>query len=64
MNKEVPGGRRIRLHSCTICGNVGEWGPTWQWKGSWRDLDEDRPVVKVCCDECKEEAERRRKSGK
>jgi hypothetical protein len=42
-----------RLHRCTICGRVGSWGPTWEWWGSAKDLDEGRPVVKICSSACR-----------
>ena len=40
-------------HTCTVCRVVGPWGPSWQWYGSYRDLDEGRPVAKICSDACR-----------
>ncbi len=43
----------MTLHRCTICGRVAAWDPSWTWWGSHRDLDEGRPVVKVCSEPCR-----------
>ena len=41
-------------HRCTICGRDGFWGPTWSWYGSYKQLDDGAPVVKICSDACGE----------
>jgi len=42
-----------RLHTCSVCGTEGPWGPEWQWFGSLADIEDGRPVVKVCSKKCK-----------
>lgn len=44
------------VHCCSVCGTVGLWGPSWQWFGSYKDLDEGKPIVKVCSEACKKKA--------
>lgn len=41
-----------RLHTCDGCGKQGVWQKPWQWYGSWKDLDDDKPVYKACSPEC------------
>ncbi len=45
-----------RLHRCSICERVDEWGPGWMWYGSIADM-EDGNIAKVCSDACRERAE-------
>lgn len=42
-----------RLHICSVCQTRGPWTESWGWYGSWKDIDEGRPVKKFCSDECR-----------
>jgi endogenous inhibitor of DNA gyrase (YacG/DUF329 family) len=46
----------VALHKCTTCGGESPWGPSWKWFGSYRDLDNDEPIMKFCSDSCAEVA--------
>lgn len=48
-----------KLHSCDICGKRGPWTDTWSWYGSYAALDDGKPVINQCSDECRAEAKRR-----
>lgn len=39
-------------HTCSVCAQVAAWGPTWQWFGSHKDLDDGRPILKICSEAC------------
>lgn len=43
-----------KTHQCSYCEKVEAWLPSWIWWGSYADLDEGRPVLKFCSDDCKE----------
>lgn len=53
-----------RLHICSVCGKVDVWGRTWEWFGSEVDVDEGRPITKVCSEACKRKAPRGRVGDK
>lgn len=40
-------------HRCSICGKWFTWneGKTF-WHGSYRDIDDGLPVVKLCSEKC------------
>lgn len=40
-------------HKCSNCNKVEEWGEGWSWYGSYRDIDDNVPVIKTCSEECK-----------
>lgn len=42
-----------RPHRCNVCGAVGPWSSKWSWWGSVKDLDDSKPVVKICSEVCK-----------
>ena len=50
---------RARLHECAACGTRAPWGAGWGWYGSYADMEDDNPVVKLCSDACWEDAKRR-----
>jgi hypothetical protein len=41
-----------RYHRCSACGTIGQWSEAWSWHGSMRDIDEGRPVLKACSQDC------------
>jgi hypothetical protein len=43
-----------KLHTCSVCGKVEQWGPSWSWYGSWADIDNGRKVAKYCSPECQD----------
>lgn len=49
------------LHKCSVCHTEGVWTDSWVWYGSYRELDDGAPVVKLCSAKCKAEHSRRRK---
>lgn len=42
-----------QIHECSVCHKREAWGATWQWYGSWRAIDEGRPVRKFCSSDCR-----------
>jgi len=50
-----------REHTCTICGTTGPWTEAWVWYGSYRQIDDGEPVVKLCSPPCRAEFSKRRK---
>jgi hypothetical protein len=53
----------MSVHVCTICEKSAEWSPAWTWYGSYRQLDDGEPVVKLCSAACKAEFSKRRKQA-
>lgn len=45
-----------QTHTCSVCGRRAQWGSSWTWWGSWRDLDDGKPVYKFCSDACRQKA--------
>jgi hypothetical protein len=45
-----------RIHTCSVCGLQDVWGETWQWYGSYNDIDDGNPITKVCSEACRREA--------
>ena len=41
-----------KLWTCGGCGTVAVWGPSWQWYGSMKDLDDGKPIAVACTDDC------------
>lgn len=41
-----------RLYRCDCCGKTDIWSDGWRWFGSYRQLDEDEPVMTMCSAEC------------
>lgn len=41
-----------REYICDVCGKREPWSASWQWWGSYLDLDEGA-VVHTCSDECR-----------
>lgn len=48
------GWRPAALHRCDICQACGPWTESWTWFGSYADLDDGKPVVKLCSKSCRE----------
>lgn len=44
----------VRHHRCDGCGQLGPWTDSWQWYGSYNDLDNGRRVLKMCSEACHE----------
>ena len=50
-----------RSHECSMCGKVEPWNEeVWAWFGSYMDLDDGKPIIKVCSEECRETAKHHR----
>lgn len=45
-----------RMHTCCVCGKTSEWNLSWSWFGSEKELEDGKPVFKVCSDRCKRNA--------
>jgi hypothetical protein len=43
-----------QIHTCTVCGKEDFWSDDWQWFGSYRDLDDGKPIEKFCSERCLE----------
>ena len=43
----------VRTHECSVCKRVDAWGDDWSWYGSINDLDDGKPIVKLCSAACK-----------
>ena len=41
------------LHRCCMCPSFGPWGDTWEWFGSFRDVEDGVPVAKFCAPDCR-----------
>jgi 5-methylcytosine-specific restriction endonuclease McrA len=41
-----------KMHTCSRCGFEGPWTKEWSWFGSWKMIDESRPVKKFCSPAC------------
>ena len=42
-----------RIYTCSACGTKGKWGAEWSWYGSWRAVDEGKPIVYCCSVVCR-----------
>jgi hypothetical protein len=45
-----------RLHECSVCKTRAPWSRTWQWYGSWTELEAGKPQVKTCSSLCRKKA--------
>jgi hypothetical protein len=43
---------KARIHTCSTCGTSGPWTATWCWFGSYRQIDDDQPILKYCSEAC------------
>lgn len=43
-------------HQCCMCGKRDDWRSSWIWYGSYKDLDDGKPVKKFCSRSCAEKA--------
>ncbi len=50
---------RAKLHECSACWMRAPWGPSWGWYGSYAEMEDGKPVVKLCSDACWSDAKRR-----
>lgn len=41
------------LHCCCVCGKLETWTGDWSWYGSYRDVDDGKPLAKFCSASCK-----------
>lgn len=48
------------MHTCSICGKTEPWGRAWVWYGSYKRLDDGKPIVKMCSARCREKAKEQR----
>lgn len=46
-----------KVHTCAICGTQGEWKKPWTWYGSYKELDDGKPILKFCSDVCAKQRE-------
>ena len=44
------------IHQCSVCGARDAWREGWQWYGSYKDMDEGKPILKMCGDQCRVKA--------
>lgn len=42
-----------QIYKCDVCNKIGNWTDEWQWFGSERDLDEDKPILYTCSNGCR-----------
>jgi hypothetical protein len=42
-----------QIHECSVCHKREAWGKTWCWYGSWKAIDDGKPVRKFCSPECR-----------
>lgn len=47
-----------QVHTCTACRQSGPWSDSWEWFGSYCDVDGGRPILKTCSYPCREEIKR------
>lgn len=48
--------RGERYHTCSVCRKMGKWTASWSWYGSYKDLDDGKPIIKVCSEKCRKAA--------
>lgn len=52
-------------HTCSICGKVEAWDPDkWSWFGSYKQMEDGKPVVKFCSQDCANTHKAKRKPAK
>lgn len=48
-----------KMHTCTVCGKEEPWiEETWSWYGRYADIDDGKPVLKFCSNECRDTEKR------
>lgn len=45
-----------KRHMCNVCEKWGEWGTSWAWYGSYRNMENSGRIIKTCSDKCKADA--------
>lgn len=53
--REVTAPGRVS-HTCSICGKIEPWSESWSWFGSYKELEDGKPILKFCSDVCKQGA--------
>lgn len=43
-----------QTYTCAVCETESAWLKSWIWYGSWQDLEEGKPVLYFCGEECQE----------
>lgn len=41
-----------RVHTCSTCRTVSVWTDGWSWFGSYKEIDDGKPVLKFCSNAC------------
>lgn len=42
-----------QIHECSVCHVREGWGPNWSWWGSWKAIDDGKPIRKFCSSVCR-----------
>lgn len=42
-----------KVHQCSVCNDRGPWTDDWSWFGSWKAVDDGKPIKKFCSKECR-----------
>ena len=48
----ILGTRKALVHQCSVCSERGPWTDSWIWYGSYQELEDGDPIVKMCGDQC------------
>lgn len=61
-NQNIKGGPGPAYkHVCCVCETgSNEWGKNWNWYGSYKQTDQDKPIMKMCSAGCRAKAKRQR----
>lgn len=41
------------LYQCDNCGNLSPWTNKHGWYGSFRDCEDNKPIIVACSEDCK-----------
>ena len=53
-NSDIRPLRGAVLHKCTVCGIKDVWGAGWSWYGSWKLLEDGKPITRCCSEKCRQ----------
>ena len=53
LNPKFPEPPQKAVYTCSVCGKVSIWGDSWSWYGSYKELDDGKPIITVCSEKCK-----------
>ena len=45
--------RNKKIYKCDICFRTDYWDDSWQWFGSYKDLDNQKPILITCSYKCR-----------